>query len=97
MYVTTLIEGFDEHARIVRRTVMRYLAMASLIVFQTTSVVVKKRFPTMDHLIEAGGCSSCTFVFFSSVPMQMRRLKSGEQGTKLCTLFFFPFFLFYFF
>lgn len=55
MYVTTLIEGFDEHARVLRRTIMRYLSLASLIVFQTTSVVVKKRFPTWDHLIEAGG------------------------------------------
>ena len=54
MYVTTLIEGFDEHARMIRRTVMRYLTLGSLIVFQQTSVVVKKRFPTMDHLVEAG-------------------------------------------
>ena len=54
IYVTTIIDGVDEQSRIVRRTLARYMTMASLIVFQATSVSVKKRFPTMDHLIEAG-------------------------------------------
>ena len=54
MYVTTMIDGADERSRMIRRAIMRYLSLASLIVFQATSVVVKKRFPTMDHLIEAG-------------------------------------------
>ena len=53
-YVTTMIEGCDEHGRLIRRTLMRYLTLASLIVYQATSVSVKKRFPTIDHLMEAG-------------------------------------------
>jgi len=54
MYVTTVIEGLDERGRLLRRTVMRHLTLASLLVFQATSVSVKKRFPTVEHLIEAG-------------------------------------------
>lgn len=54
MYVSTVIEGMDERGRLLRRTIMRYLQLASLLVFQATSVSVKKRFPTSDHLIEAG-------------------------------------------
>lgn len=54
MYVSTLVDGVDERSRIIRRTLMRYLTLSSLIVFQATSVVVKKRFPTMEHLLEAG-------------------------------------------
>ena len=54
MYVSTLVEGSDDRSRVIRRTVMRYLSLSSLIVFQATSVVVKKRFPTMEHLLEAG-------------------------------------------
>lgn len=56
LYVSTMIEGADEEARIIRRTLMRYLTLGSLIVFQATSVRIKKRFPTMDHLVEAGEC-----------------------------------------
>ena len=54
MYVTTMIDGGDERGKIIRRTIMRYLSLSSLIVFQATSVVVKKRFPTMEHLMDAG-------------------------------------------
>ena len=54
LYVATLVDGVDETSRIIRRTLMRYLTLGSLIVFQATSVRVKKRFPTMDHILEAG-------------------------------------------
>ena len=54
LYVSTMVEGIDERSRVIRRTIMRYLALSALIVFQATSVVVKKRFPTMEHLLEAG-------------------------------------------
>lgn len=54
LYVSTVVEGLDERGRLLRRTIMRYLTLASLLVFQATSVSVKKRFPTMEHLIEAG-------------------------------------------
>lgn len=57
LYVSTMIDGNDEQGRLIRRTLMRYLALGSLIVFQATSVRVKKRFPTIDHLIEAGVAS----------------------------------------
>jgi len=54
MYVATIIEGIDEKGRLFRRTVMRYLMLGSLLVFQGTSPAIKKRFPTVDHLVEAG-------------------------------------------
>lgn len=54
MYVGTMIDGDDERGRIIRRQLMRYLSLSSLVVFQATSVSVKKRFPTMEHLLEAG-------------------------------------------
>jgi hypothetical protein len=38
-----------------RRTIVRYLLLAFVLVLQTTSSAVKKRFPTMQHLISAGG------------------------------------------
>lgn len=37
-----------------RRTVMRYVCLCLTMVFTNISPRVKKRFPTLDHLIEAG-------------------------------------------
>jgi hypothetical protein len=54
MYLTTCVEGDDTYGRMVRRTVVRYLTLGSIIVFQSTTISVKKRFPTMEHVIEAG-------------------------------------------
>ena len=54
MFVSTMLDGADERGRLLRRTLMRYLNLSSLLVFQLTSVSVKKRFPTIEHLIEAG-------------------------------------------
>ncbi len=66
MYASTIIEGVDDKARLIRRTVARYLTLASLMVFQNTSIVIKKRFPTMDHLIEAGRYTFLYSVFIYS-------------------------------
>lgn len=54
MYTSLIVQGVDERSRVIRRTLMRYLTLSSLFVFQATSISVKKRFPTMEHLIEAG-------------------------------------------
>lgn len=44
----------DERSRLMRRTVMRYVNLAEAITFTMISPGVKKRFPTLDHLVEAG-------------------------------------------
>lgn len=47
--------GFqDEKARIMRRTIMRYLCLSATMCFTLISPRVKKRFPTLDHFVEAG-------------------------------------------
>ena len=64
IYVGTLVQGVDERGRIIRRTLMRYLSLASVITFQSISTVAKKRFPTYAHMLEAGGYlfSVCVFL-----------------------------------
>lgn len=37
-----------------RRTAMRYVCLCLTMVFAMISPKVKKRFPTLDHLVEAG-------------------------------------------
>ncbi|XP_076349140.1 uncharacterized protein LOC143246392 isoform X1 [Tachypleus tridentatus] len=53
-YVSAFIHGQDERGRLMRRTIMRYVNLAFIITLTCISPAVKKRFPTLDHLVEAG-------------------------------------------
>lgn len=46
----------DERGRLMRRTIMRYVCLGLTMVFANISPRVKKRFPTLDHFVEAGTC-----------------------------------------
>uniref|UniRef100_A0A8C8RFE6 Bestrophin homolog n=1 Tax=Pelusios castaneus TaxID=367368 RepID=A0A8C8RFE6_9SAUR len=52
--ISSTIQGRDEYGRLLRRTLMRYVNLTSLIIFRSVSTAVYKRFPTMDHVVEAG-------------------------------------------
>ncbi|XP_048870191.1 bestrophin-2 [Brienomyrus brachyistius] len=48
------LQGCDERGRLLRRTMMRYTSLSSLLILRSVSTAVFKRFPTMDHVVEAG-------------------------------------------
>ncbi|XP_034858052.1 bestrophin-3 isoform X6 [Mirounga leonina] len=52
--ISSSVHGRDEHGRLLRRTLMRYVNLTSLLIFRSVSTAVYKRFPTMDHVVEAG-------------------------------------------
>lgn len=52
----TYVKGTDETARKIRRNLVRYLVLLQAMVYRDISASVKKRFPTMDHLVTAGNC-----------------------------------------
>lgn len=54
MLIAAYVHGTDERGRMIRRTLARYLSLLSVLTFQGVSTSVKKRFPTLDHLEEAG-------------------------------------------
>ncbi|XP_029342076.1 bestrophin-1-like [Acyrthosiphon pisum] len=54
LYVSTLIIGQNERSRLIRRTIMRYANLCILMTLTMICPAVKKRFPTMDHLVESG-------------------------------------------
>ncbi|XP_073835880.1 bestrophin-4-like [Musca autumnalis] len=54
VYVSSLIRGQDENGRKMRRTIMRYVCLSLTMVLTRISPRVKKRFPTLDHLVDAG-------------------------------------------
>ncbi|KAK2081671.1 hypothetical protein P7K49_040909 [Saguinus oedipus] len=55
------VHGSDEHGRLLRRTLMRYVNLTSLLIFRSVSTAVYKRFPTMDHVVEAGTMNGFCF------------------------------------
>lgn len=51
---SSCVKGKDEYGRLLRRTLVRYVNLTSLLIFRSVSTAVCKRFPTMEHVVEAG-------------------------------------------
>ncbi|KAG8132331.1 hypothetical protein E2320_010195 [Naja naja] len=52
--ISSNVHGRDEKGRILRRTLIRYANLSSVLILRSVSTRVLKRFPTMDHIVEAG-------------------------------------------
>ncbi|XP_072309998.1 bestrophin-3-like [Eucyclogobius newberryi] len=52
--ISSCVQGSDAHGRLLRRTLVRYINLTSLLILRSISTAVCKRFPTMDHVVEAG-------------------------------------------
>jgi hypothetical protein len=48
------LRGNDDRGRLMRRTVIRYVNLGYVMTMRSISPPVKKRFPTMDHMVAAG-------------------------------------------
>lgn len=57
--VSCNVDGEDEYGRLLRRTLMRYSNLVSVLILRSVSTAVYKRFPSMEHVVRAGQhCSS---------------------------------------
>ena len=63
-----LPEGYDEESRMLRRSLMRWMNLAMILVLRSISSAVKQRFPTLDHVVEAGFMTVNEKKLFESVP-----------------------------
>ncbi|XP_037673050.1 bestrophin-4 [Choloepus didactylus] len=52
--ISASVHGVDQHGRLLRRTLIRYANLASVLVLRSVSTRVLKRFPTMEHVVDAG-------------------------------------------
>ncbi|XP_067125553.1 bestrophin-2a-like [Centruroides vittatus] len=62
------VNGVDDTSRMLRRTFMRYLNCTLVLVLRSISMAVKRRFPTKDHLVEAGFLTKLELEMLQSVP-----------------------------
>lgn len=68
MLVSSHLQGTDDRSRIMRRTIARYLVLLLTLTFQACSSSVKKRFPTVDHLQDAGLLTNAERIAYEKVP-----------------------------
>ena len=52
--ISATVHGVDQRGRLLRRTLIRYANLASVLVLRSVSTRVLKRFPTMEHVVDAG-------------------------------------------
>ncbi|KAK6047117.1 bestrophin-3 domain protein [Cooperia oncophora] len=52
--ISAYVQGGDVRGRMIRRAMARYINLISALTFQNISTVIKRRFPTISHLVEAG-------------------------------------------
>ncbi|CAI5448767.1 unnamed protein product [Caenorhabditis angaria] len=52
--ISTLIRGKDDNVRLARRSIIRYIVLSQILVFRDISMRVRRRFPTMQSLIDSG-------------------------------------------
>ena len=54
MCMCNFLRGLDERGRLMRRNIMRYVLLSYVITLRRISFRVRKRFPTLDHIVDAG-------------------------------------------
>lgn len=79
--VSCNVDGEDEYGRLLRRTLMRYSNLCSVLILRSVSTAVYKRFPSMEHVVRAGQCWHC--LLHSSSPRQAAP-RCWAWGQELC-------------
>ncbi|CAH1389689.1 unnamed protein product [Nezara viridula] len=70
VFVSAFLKGQDDRARLMRRTIMRYANLSLLLTLRMMCPSVKKRFPTPDHIVEAGFLLSNEKIIFDKLDLK---------------------------
>ncbi|KAF6023555.1 hypothetical protein EB796_018152 [Bugula neritina] len=60
--VTALVHGGDDRGRLMRRTLVRYINLSWILTLCSISTNAKKRFPTLDHIVEIANVIGAQFL-----------------------------------
>uniref|UniRef100_A0A8D2B7I5 Bestrophin n=1 Tax=Sciurus vulgaris TaxID=55149 RepID=A0A8D2B7I5_SCIVU len=67
--VSGFVEGKDEHGRLLRRTLIRYVNLGHVLMLRSISTAVYKRFPTLQHLVQAGFMTRAEYKQFEKLSL----------------------------
>ena len=65
MYIMAYFVGDNEGARLMRRTIIRYVCLSFVLTMMSICAPVKKRFPSLAHVTEAGQYDVLVFIYIS--------------------------------
>ncbi|XP_073460707.1 bestrophin-4-like isoform X1 [Aquarana catesbeiana] len=65
--VSSNVHGTDERGRMLRRTLMRYASLSGVLILRSISTAAYKRFPTLQHVVNAGFMTPCERVKFEDI------------------------------
>lgn len=66
--VALYVTGNDDYSRMLRRALMRYLNLSLILVLRSISSAVKRRFPTLDHVVDSGFMTALELQLYQAVP-----------------------------
>uniref|UniRef100_A0A0R3RXK1 Bestrophin homolog n=1 Tax=Elaeophora elaphi TaxID=1147741 RepID=A0A0R3RXK1_9BILA len=73
LYVGKYISGNDDHARLLRRNLIRYLLFHQVLVYRDISEVIRRRFPTLETLVTAGYITEIELMQFNAIDSKNRK------------------------
>uniref|UniRef100_A0A914QUY6 Bestrophin homolog n=1 Tax=Panagrolaimus davidi TaxID=227884 RepID=A0A914QUY6_9BILA len=53
-YISNYVLGTDEETRVIKRNMVRYLCLTQVLILRDISIKVRKRFPNLDAVVDAG-------------------------------------------
>ncbi|VDO37317.1 unnamed protein product [Onchocerca flexuosa] len=67
LFVCKYISGSDDHARLLRRNIIRYLLFHQVLVFRDISEVIRRRFPSLETLVTSGYVTETELMEFNTI------------------------------
>ncbi|KAK6104009.1 Bestrophin RFP-TM chloride channel family protein [Brugia pahangi] len=73
LYICKYISGSDDHARLLRRNIIRYLLFYQVLVYRDISEVIRRRFPSLETLVTAGYLTEIELMQFNAINSTNRK------------------------
>ncbi|CAG9538492.1 unnamed protein product [Cercopithifilaria johnstoni] len=73
LFICEYISGNDDHARLLRRNLIRYLLFYQVLVYRDISEVIRRRFPSLETLVTAGYITEIELMQFNAIESKNRK------------------------